>query len=64
MAGAGATASKGQVFFASAGQFNASFDFNEAIEHVQIDTSHSHFLDITAVSALDKVVLKFRREGT
>ena len=24
----------------------------------------AHFWDITAISALDKVVLKFRREGT
>ncbi|MFC0131068.1 sodium-independent anion transporter [Massilia eurypsychrophila] len=54
----------GQVFFASADQFNAAFDFREAIEHVEIDVSQSHFWDITAVSALDKVVLKFKREGT
>lgn len=55
---------KGQVFFASAEYFNASFDFKEAVETVHIDVSASHFWDITAVSALDKVVLKFRREGT
>lgn len=54
----------GQVFFASSDQFNASFDFKEAIESVTIDVSQAHFWDITAVSALDKVVLKFRREGT
>jgi len=54
----------GQVFFASADRFNASFDFKEVIEQVRIDVSHAHFWDITAVSALDKVVLKFRREGT
>ena len=30
---------------------------------VRIDVSRAHFWDITAVSALDKVVLKFRREG-
>ncbi len=29
-----------------------------------IDVSHAHFWDITSVSALDKVVIKFRREGT
>ncbi len=28
-----------------------------------IDVSKAHFWDITAVSALDKVVIKFRREG-
>ncbi|CAI1726820.1 STAS domain [Serratia fonticola] len=47
-------------FFASADRFN----FREAIEHVVIDVSHAHFWDITSVSALDKVVIKFRREGT
>lgn len=54
----------GQVFFASADQFNGAFDFKEAVEQVTIDVSQAHFWDITAVSALDKVVLKFRREGT
>ena len=54
----------GQVFFASADRFVASFDFREVIEKVRIDVSRAHFWDITAVSALDKVVVKFRREGT
>ena len=31
---------------------------------VRIDVSRAHFWDITAIGALDKVVLKFRREGT
>lgn len=53
----------GQVFFASADAFSHSFDFREAVTHVTIDLSQAHFWDITAVSALDKVVLKFRREG-
>jgi SulP family sulfate permease len=55
---------RGQVFFASADDFAASFDFKEAIEKVVIDVSHAHLWDLTAVGALDKVVLKFRREGT
>ncbi len=54
----------GQVFFASADRFIASFDFKEVIEKVRIDVSRAHFWDITAISALDKVILKFRREGT
>ncbi|MBU1436854.1 MAG: SulP family inorganic anion transporter [Gammaproteobacteria bacterium] len=54
----------GQVFFTSSDQFVASFDFKEAVEKVVIDLSHAHFWDITAISSLDKVVLKFRREGT
>jgi len=54
----------GQVFFASAENFIQSFDFKEAIDKVTIDISRAHFWDITAVSALDKVVIKFKREGT
>ncbi|WP_217517137.1 SulP family inorganic anion transporter [Vibrio metschnikovii] len=53
----------GQVFFASSDQFINSFDFKEALDHVTIDLSAAHFWDITAVSSLDKVVIKFRREG-
>ncbi len=54
----------GQVFFASADRFIASFDFKEAVERVTIDLTQAHFWDITAIAALDTVVLKFRREGT
>ncbi len=54
----------GQVFFASADKFVESFDFKEVIDKVVIDLTQAHFWDITSVSALDKVVLKFRREGT
>ncbi|MGY4025987.1 SulP family inorganic anion transporter [Aeromonas rivuli] len=55
---------RGQVFFASAEQFIAAFDFKEVLGRVTIDLSQAHFWDITAVTALDKVVLKFLREGT
>ena len=55
---------RGQVFFASADAFLASFDFKEVLDAVVIDLSRAHFWDITAVGAVDKVVLKFRREGT
>lgn len=54
----------GQVFFASADKFVDFFDFKEAIDKVVIDLTEAHFWDITAVAALDKAVLKFRREGT
>jgi SulP family sulfate permease len=54
----------GQVFFSSAEKFTAAFDFKEDVDKVTIDLTHAHFWDITAVSALDKVVIKFRREGT
>jgi sulfate permease, SulP family len=54
----------GQVFFASSETFHAAFDYREVIDTVRIDVGRAHFWDITAVSALDKVVLKFKREGT
>lgn len=53
----------GQVFFNSAERFAAYFDFREAVDTVIIDLSRAHFWDISAVGALDKVVIKFRREG-
>ncbi|WP_216639555.1 SulP family inorganic anion transporter [Xanthomonas citri] len=54
---------RGQVFFASAGQFVASFDFVDTPPKVLIDLSHAHFWDISAVAALDRVVLKLRAHG-
>ncbi|PMR72330.1 SulP family inorganic anion transporter [Halomonas heilongjiangensis] len=54
----------GQVFFASSERFGNAFDFKETVEKVTIDLSRAHFWDITAVQALDRVVIKFRREGT
>ncbi|MBS3668655.1 MULTISPECIES: SulP family inorganic anion transporter [Halomonadaceae] len=54
----------GQVFFASSERFTAAFDLKESIEKVTIDLSRAHFWDVTAVQALDRVVIKFRREGT
>ncbi|QFS86317.1 MULTISPECIES: SulP family inorganic anion transporter [unclassified Marinobacter] len=53
----------GQVFFSSSEKFLESFDFKEAVDNVVIDLSRAHFWDITAVAALDKAVVKFRREG-
>lgn len=54
----------GQVFFASADQFVEAFATREPLENVVIDLTDAHFWDITAVGALDKVVLKFRGAGT
>ena len=53
----------GQLFFASADAFVREFDFKEVVANVCIDVTHAHFWDLTAVASLDKVVLKFRREG-
>ena len=53
----------GEIFFATAETFHSAFDFREEIEGVIVDVSHSHFWDITAINALDRVVLKFRHRG-
>lgn len=53
----------GEVFFRSADKFVTSFDMKEKLHSVVIDLTHAHFWDITSVAALDKVVLKFRKEG-
>jgi SulP family sulfate permease len=53
----------GQIFFNSSDKFIALFDYKEAIDQIIIDVHRAHFWDITAVDALDKVVLKLRREG-
>lgn len=53
----------GQVFFASSDQLVHSFDYTETLDRIHIDLTDAHFWDITAISALDKVVFKFRRLG-
>ncbi|WP_430511194.1 SulP family inorganic anion transporter [Pannonibacter phragmitetus] len=54
---------EGQLFFASVEDFSSAFDFREALDRVTIDVSRAHIWDISSVSALDMVVMKFRREG-
>ncbi|MBB2970328.1 SulP family inorganic anion transporter [Mesorhizobium sp. RMAD-H1] len=54
---------EGQIFFASAESFIGAFDFANAGKKVVIDVSRAHLWDITAVGALDKIVIKFRRAG-
>ena len=54
----------GQVFFNSSDKFIGFFDFKEAVDKIVIDVHRAHFWDITGVAALDKVVIKLRREGT
>ncbi|MDE1895706.1 MAG: SulP family inorganic anion transporter [Rhodospirillales bacterium] len=52
---------EGQVFFASASFLNDKVDFLEDVTRLIIDVSHAHFWDISAVGALDKIVLKAHR---
>lgn len=62
--GARVYVARGQVFFASAVQFVNSFDYVHEASNVIIDLRHAHFWDTSAVAALDRVVLKFRKHGT
>ncbi len=55
---------EGQLFFASAENFMAAFDFREATDRIVIDVSRAHIWDISSVAALDMAVLKFRRDGS
>ena len=54
----------GQIFFATAEAFHSAFDFREeGLQRIVIDLHASHFWDITAINALDRVVLKFRHHN-
>jgi SulP family sulfate permease len=53
----------GQLFFVSVEQFLAAFDFREELQRVKIDLTHAHIWDQAAVAAIDRVVIKFRRNG-
>lgn len=53
----------GQLFFVTVTGFLAHFDFAEEVDRVVIDLSRSHIWDGSAVAAIDKAVLRFRRRG-
>lgn len=53
----------GQLFFVSVDDFLNAFNFDEDLEFVLIDLTHAHLWDQAAVAAIDKVVIKFRRNG-
>ncbi|NES18133.1 MAG: SulP family inorganic anion transporter [Symploca sp. SIO3E6] len=53
----------GQIFFVSVEDFLNAFDFREHIEKVTINLTHAHLWDQSAVDAVDKMVLRFRKRG-
>lgn len=55
---------QGQLFFVSTHDFLHQFDFAHVSQRVIIDLRDAHFWDGSAVGALDKVMLKYRRRGT
>ncbi len=54
----------GQIFFVSVNEFLNAFDFKENVNFVKIDLTHAHLWDQSAIAALDKVVINFRRNGS
>lgn len=53
----------GQIFFVSVDEFLNQFDFTELLDSITINLTHAHLWDQGAITAIDKVVLKFRRNG-
>ena len=53
----------GQLFFASADVFAASFEHHGNPRRVEIDMTETHLWDLTGVAAVDKVVFRYRRQG-
>ncbi|MFP5296502.1 MAG: SulP family inorganic anion transporter [Alphaproteobacteria bacterium] len=53
----------GNLFFASADLFAASFEHHGHPTRVEIDLSDAHLWDLTGVAAVDKVVFRYRRQG-
>ncbi len=53
----------GQIFFASAGTFAEAIDVLEPVDKIIIDVSGAHFWDISAIAALDRLMLKAREHG-
>ncbi len=53
----------GNLFFASADFFAAAFEHHGHPTRVEIDMTDAHLWDLTGVSAVDKVVFRYRRQG-
>jgi SulP family sulfate permease len=54
---------EGQIFFASAAAFTDAIDVMEPVDRIVVDVTAAHFWDISAIGALDGVVMKARRHG-
>jgi SulP family sulfate permease len=54
---------EGQIFFASAEDVIAGFNYREPLDRVVIDATGAHVWDLTGVAALDTVVTRLRRSA-
>ncbi len=53
----------GNLFFVTVDGFLAHFRFQEDVDRVVLDLSRAHVWDHSAVAAIDRAVLRFRRRG-
>jgi SulP family sulfate permease len=54
---------RGQLFFASVEDFLAAIDFREEPTTIELDFAHAHVWDGSAVTAIERVILKLRQAG-
>lgn len=51
----------GQLFFASVNDLPKKFNFIDTVQEVEIDLTHAHLWDDSAIGALDKIEMKFEQ---
>jgi SulP family sulfate permease len=54
---------RGALFFVSVSGFLDRLNYQEKVERVVLDLTHSHVWDHSAVAAIDKAVARFRKRG-
>ncbi|MBT2601110.1 MULTISPECIES: SulP family inorganic anion transporter [unclassified Oceanobacillus] len=54
---------QGQLFFASVNDLPSKFNFEDTIKLVEIDLTHAHLWDDSAIGALDKIEVKFAQNN-
>ncbi|SDJ11009.1 sulfate permease, SulP family [Alteribacillus bidgolensis] len=52
------------MFFASVTDSIAGFNFKEDIKEVEINLTYAHIWDDSAVEAMEKIIAKFKENGT
>ena len=53
----------GQLFFASTADFINNFSFEEDVKEIELNFSHAHIWDDSAVASIDKVIMKYEQSG-
>lgn len=53
----------GQLFFASTADFINNFSFNEDVKEIEMNFTHAHVWDDSAVASIDKVIMKYEQSG-